>query len=187
MSGTTHGLPAANDLSAFRSWQVEFYSSPTVLGVVWQQRTCQVFIFVHEYGKVVCVWGGTKKSTLESREKGEKDQPQHETWNINHRGQRKQKNLVTKAPHGLNKVCPKGGGEVRKRIIPEQNAPMSKGLRTSLVNSENSRVKLVQVLWKISVTYCAGEINFCLLLLLYLLLTDTAVSSSLKCPLHGNV
>lgn len=32
-----------------------------------------------------------------------------------------------------------------RRIIPEQNAPMSKGLRTSLVNSENSRVKLDQV------------------------------------------
>lgn len=37
---------------------------------------------------------------------------------------------------------------------------MSEGLKTSLVNSENSRVKLAQVPVKSRVTHCAGEINF---------------------------
>lgn len=47
------------------------------------------------------------------------------------------------------------GGKASTKIITEQNAPMSKGLKTSLVNSENSRVKLALVSVKSSVTYCA--------------------------------
>lgn len=48
----------------------------------------------------------------------------------------------------------------KRHKIKEQNALMSKGLKTSLVNSVNCSVKLVWALVKSGVTYCPAEINF---------------------------
>lgn len=55
-------------------------------------------------------------------------------------------NLVTKAPGGSNPGRPGGGwgGQQSSEIGTE--CPMSKGWKTSLVNSGNRRVELVQAL-----------------------------------------
>lgn len=61
MSGTTLGLATANDLSAFKSWQIELFPSltVTVLGLAWQT--------VHLSNIYPPFWKKKKKTTEKKR------------------------------------------------------------------------------------------------------------------------
>lgn len=148
----------ANDLLAFRPWQMQLPPSltATVLELAWQ-TVClsNVYSFFQKSEGGVCVLTSGWRGAMGVG----KHRCPHERWRI-HQHKAQEAECDYQGSRWLKSLVSWGQKGSQQSSTVGTEHPVSEGWKTSLVNSGNCRVKLVQAPVKSRAAYCASKINF---------------------------